>query len=35
MLVQRYDNGRSEERDAIYRHYLDSLKWINNWDVKA
>lgn len=33
MLVRLYDTGGPDEREAIYRLYLDSLKWINNWDI--
>ena len=33
MLVRRYDKGGTDERETIYRLYLDSLKWINNWDL--
>ena len=33
MLVRLYGNGGPEEREAIYRLYLDSLQWINNWDL--
>jgi 3-methyladenine DNA glycosylase AlkD len=33
ILVRRYDKGGPQEREATYRLYLDSLKWINNWDL--
>jgi len=33
MLVRLYDKGGPDEREAIYRLYLDSLRWINNWDI--
>jgi 3-methyladenine DNA glycosylase AlkD len=33
MLVRLYDKGGPAEREAIYRLYLDSLQWINNWDL--
>lgn len=33
MLVRLYDKGGPGEREAIYRLYLDSLQWINNWDL--
>jgi len=33
MLVRLYGKGGPEEREAIYRLYLDSLQWINNWDL--
>jgi 3-methyladenine DNA glycosylase AlkD len=33
MLVRLYGNGGGEEREAIFRLYLDSLQWINNWDL--
>ena len=33
MLVRLYGKGGSAEREAIFRLYLDSLQWINNWDL--
>ncbi len=33
MLVRLYGKGGPEERESIYRLYLDSLQWINNWDL--
>jgi 3-methyladenine DNA glycosylase AlkD len=33
MLVQLYGSGSAAEREAIFRLYLDSLQWINNWDI--
>jgi 3-methyladenine DNA glycosylase AlkD len=33
MLVRFFDKGGAAEREEIYRLYLDSLKWINNWDL--
>jgi 3-methyladenine DNA glycosylase AlkD len=33
ILVRRYDKGGAAERESIYRLYLDSLQWINNWDL--
>jgi len=33
ILVRLYGEGGPDEREAIYRLYLDSLQWINNWDL--
>lgn len=34
ILVRRYQRPVEEgEREAIYRLYLDSTRWINNWDL--
>ena len=33
MLVRLYDRGSAEARAAIFSLYLDSLRWINNWDI--
>ncbi len=34
ILVRRYQKPLgSGDRDAIYRLYLDSTRWINNWDL--
>ncbi len=33
MLVRLYDKGGPAEREAVYRLYLDSLTFINNWDI--
>lgn len=33
MLVRVYGKGGSDEREAIYRLYVDHLQWINNWDI--
>jgi 3-methyladenine DNA glycosylase AlkD len=34
ILVRRYQKPvEANEREAIYRLYLDSTRWINNWDL--
>ena len=33
MLVRLYGKGSADQRAAIFRLYLDSLQWINNWDI--
>jgi 3-methyladenine DNA glycosylase AlkD len=33
LLVRHYDRGTPTERAAIYRLYLRSLPFINNWDI--
>src|SRR5690606_4221271 len=33
LLVQAYDRGNDEQRDAIYRLYLDRMAGVNNWDL--
>jgi 3-methyladenine DNA glycosylase AlkD len=33
MLVRLYDKGGPAERETVYRLYLDSLRFINNWDI--
>lgn len=33
MLVRLYDKGGTTERETVYRLYLDSLTFINNWDI--
>jgi 3-methyladenine DNA glycosylase AlkD len=33
MLVEKFNKGGAETRGAIYRHYLEHLPWINNWDL--
>ena len=34
ILVRRYQKPIDDsEREAIYRLYLDSTRWINNWDL--
>ena len=34
ILVRRYQKPLgADERQAIYRLYLDSTRWINNWDL--
>jgi len=33
MLVRLYDKGGAAEREAVYRLYLGSLTFINNWDI--
>jgi 3-methyladenine DNA glycosylase AlkD len=33
VLVRRFEKGRDEERERIYRAYLENTKWINNWDL--
>ena len=33
LLVRQYERGTPAERTAIYRLYLRSLRYINNWDI--
>jgi 3-methyladenine DNA glycosylase AlkD len=33
LLVRQYDRGAPAERTAIFRLYLRSLRYINNWDI--
>ncbi len=33
LLVRQYDRGTPAERAAIFRLYLRSLRFINNWDI--
>lgn len=33
ILVRAYDRGDDDEREAIYRLYLDHLAYVNNWDL--
>jgi len=33
IMVSKYRAGNEEEREAIYRLYLDSTRFINNWDL--
>jgi 3-methyladenine DNA glycosylase AlkD len=33
IMVGRYGQGDGEERNRIYRLYLGSTRWINNWDL--
>jgi 3-methyladenine DNA glycosylase AlkD len=33
LLVQLYQHATGEERGSIYRLYLDSSRYINNWDL--
>jgi 3-methyladenine DNA glycosylase AlkD len=33
ILVERYRRGSPEERETIFRHYLDHTAFVNNWDL--
>lgn len=33
MLVEKFTKANEPERTEIYRHYLDNLPQINNWDL--
>jgi len=33
LLVQEYQRGSADERDAIYAAYLKNRKYVNNWDI--
>lgn len=33
LLADAYPRGTAEAREAIYRLYLDSTRYINNWDL--
>jgi 3-methyladenine DNA glycosylase AlkD len=33
LLVRQYDRGTTADRAAIFRLYLRSLRYINNWDI--
>jgi 3-methyladenine DNA glycosylase AlkD len=33
IMVGRYGKGDERERNRIYRLYLGSTRWINNWDL--
>ena len=33
LLVQAYDGGSAEQREAIYRLYVDHIDRVNNWDL--
>jgi 3-methyladenine DNA glycosylase AlkD len=33
LLVDAYKRGTTEAREAIYRRYLESTEFINNWDL--
>jgi 3-methyladenine DNA glycosylase AlkD len=33
LLVDAYKRGTAEAREAIYRRYLESTEFINNWDL--
>jgi 3-methyladenine DNA glycosylase AlkD len=33
LLADAYGRGDAQAREAVYRLYLDSTRWINNWDL--
>ncbi len=33
LLVQQFERGDDATREAIYRHYLEHTRYINNWDL--
>ncbi|MGZ8829021.1 MAG: DNA alkylation repair protein [Thermoanaerobaculia bacterium] len=33
IAMERYTRGDWQERDALFRFYLDNLEWVNNWDL--
>jgi len=33
LLCTRYERGDEVQRDRIYRFYLASTEWVNNWDL--
>lgn len=34
ILVDRFERAKTEsEKAALYRYYVKSLKWVNNWDL--
>ncbi|HEX2080870.1 MAG TPA: DNA alkylation repair protein [Longimicrobium sp.] len=33
LLADAYARGGEQTRDAVYRLYLESTRWINNWDL--
>ncbi|RPH60977.1 MAG: DNA alkylation repair protein, partial [Acidobacteria bacterium] len=33
ILTRQYQRGTSDRREALFRLYLQSRKWINNWDL--
>lgn len=33
ILIDQFDNGSEEERNAIYHLYMDHTEHINNWDL--
>lgn len=33
MMIHHFDKGGEEEREAIFKTYLDNTRWINNWDL--
>ena len=33
ILVARFENGDEEDREKIYRAYLENTKFINSWDL--
>lgn len=33
ILVRRFQRGEADERERVYRLYLDSTRYINNWDL--
>lgn len=33
ILVSKFEKGNDEEKERIYKFYLDNAKYINNWDL--
>jgi 3-methyladenine DNA glycosylase AlkD len=33
LLVRQFEQGDEAKREAIYRHYLEHTRYINNWDL--
>ncbi len=33
LMVQRFQHGDTQERESLYRRYLASTRYINNWDL--
>ncbi len=33
LMVERFQSGDEKERERLYRHYLASTRYINNWDL--
>jgi len=33
LLARRFEQGDEEERDTLFRHYLEHTAYINNWDL--